>query len=261
MTWASYEFKRIVKEKQKIKLSTNIKVVFGITLAASLIYLVASFLYVYNKVCNNQYTLLIMLLCLATIGVALLYLKWKQANQDPSQIYKTQIRNGIIAEIKQAMAQSQLPLDQAGEAIRQDIQKKLDQTQKENHQYVDFIKKICAGIVWTPSAFLLALLFQGFFSKEILSTAENINDAIDFLLQLFILLVLIAVIIVILYGPVGDIMNYMTGENRLRDCLDILEEIRIGELCASSTPVENPLSVSSVNEEVRTEEAMVERVR
>lgn len=260
MTWASYEFKRIVKEKQKIKLSTDIKVVFGITLAVSVIYLVASFLLVYNNIYNVQYILGITMIYLAIMGVVLFYLKCKQANQEPSQIYKTQIRNGMIAEIKQAMAQSQLPWDQAGEAIREDIQKKLDQIQKENQQRVDFVKKIWSGLVWTPITFLVSIIFQAFLGTEELGVAE-IGDSVNSLVKSFILLVMLAVIIVMMYTPAREIMNYMTGENRLRDCLDILEEIRIGELCASSTPVENPLSVSSVNEEVRTEEAMVERVR
>lgn len=236
MTWASHEFKRIVQKNRRMKLPRDISIAIWVIIVLCVLFLVSSSPFVLDNVYKKERIIISVILYLMLIGAVLCYILLIAKRRLPAETYTNQIRNGLVCDVKREMAQLQLPLEKTEEFIRNELKAELERIQKENERYIDFAKKVWAGIVCAPFAFLLTLLLQVVFSKELLLEGENLIGATKFLMQLFWALVILAALVTVVYRPARDAMKWITGEIRLRYCLDVLEEIRLAEKCNGSSP-------------------------
>lgn len=236
MTWASYEFKHIVQKNRRMKLPRDISITIWALVVLCVLFLVSSSPFVLHNVYQKERIILSVVLYLMIVGTVLRYILFVTKRQPPAETYTNRIRNGLVCDVKREMAQLQLPLDKTEEFIRDELKAELERIQKENERYIDFVKKVWAGIVCTPLAFLLTLLLQAVFSKELLLEGKNLISATEFLMQLFWCLVILAALVTVVYIPARDAMKWITGEVWLRHCLDVLEEIRLAEKCDGTSP-------------------------
>lgn len=259
MTQASREFIHVVKENQRLELPLIVKIIIGGLVAVSVFYFAMSLHYLLDDVYQWKRILMATLIYLVISGILIFFLYKQTQKQLATQTYESEIRNGIVAGVKRGMEQCQLPLDLVGKMLREDIQAELERIQGETRRYVDFIKKVWVGIVCTPCAFLLTLLFQALFDKNSLSTDKNWNDAINLLLVIFALLVIIAVIVTVIYQIVCDGWKVYSGEKRLLDCLDMLKEIQINDLYCAQKPTEDKQGDTRERKQKRTREKRIKK--
>lgn len=239
MTWASQEFRRVVKKNQNVELPRNLKIAIGFVVVFSVAFVGFSTYSVWNDLYAEKERLIALILYLLLCGAVVNYIRNSTKGQLTQITYVNQIRNRLVAGVKRDMEQLQLPLDRVADSIQKDLQEELARIQKENQRYIDFMKKVWTGIVCAPCAFLLALFFQAIFSEELLKEWNNMISAMDLLLQLFFVLCICAALVTVIYIPASDGIKYVTGENQVQNCLDVLEEIRISELCTDAAPEGN----------------------
>lgn len=236
-----------------MKLPRDISIAIGAIAALSVLFLVISSWFVWDNVYQKVRIIVLVGLYLMVAGTVLCYIFLRTRKQLSAETYTNKIRNGLVRDVKREMALLQLPLDKTAESIHNELKAELERIQKENERYIEFAKKVWTGIVCAPLAFLLTLLLQVIFSKELLLEGENLIGATEFLLQLFWILVILAALVTVVYMPASDAMKWITGETWMRHCLDVLEEIQLAEKCdAGSSNANGSQAVQAVGAAAQT---------
>lgn len=234
MTWASYEFKAIVNENKRRRLPLQAKVMMFVILFLVTLFWIFFF---FGGSLNTRIFSYALLLAAVAIYIRI----WN--NYKPQKFdYVITIRDGTVKKIRDEMDKRKLPLPLLSNIIEADIKAELERIQAERIRHLEFIKKVWNSLILIPCGFLFALLFQGVFTEQNLSTVENLDAFMELILQILTLLLLIGLSAVALYIPANNITKELTGESELELCLDILKEIEMSQTYDNMSSSSPPLS-------------------
>ncbi|MEE0708942.1 MAG: hypothetical protein UCO57_09215 [Gemmiger sp.] len=225
-TWASQEFKTIVKDEFQRKLPLWMIILIAVMMISAS----ALFLFIYFLGVPLLKTIITGAVLCITI---LLYIISTIISRKNSTDYITTIRDTNMKNINDRMNSKKLPLAIVGEKIRADIENELQQIEAEKAQAINSTKKLWTALIVVPCGFLLALLFQGIFSAEMLASTENLDSALSLFGEIFVVLFITWLIAAAINISFNEFYRYYRTSD-LSFCLTVLNEIEIIDLYESS---------------------------
>lgn len=238
MTWASYEFKTVVRKRLLKEFSWKEKAILTVI---TVLWLVSCLLFFFVPYFGAK---VIACIC-AALGIFIFIYILKTYKAEPYD-YVKRIRGGV-KNVQSDMSDRNLPLSLVGDDIKADIEQEMERIETIKAHRFDLFRKFTYTLVVIPVAYPLALMCQALFNNVDLSVYTNMNAAVSLVTLIFVFMSYICMFAYLLHIFVEKLMDYIYEEKYLRLCLDVFKEIEMSEKAQSGYGV-NGIDSTNHNE-------------
>lgn len=220
MTWASCEFKTVVRKRLLKELSRKEK---AIVVAIAVLWFVSMVLFFYIP---YFWAKVVACIC-AALGIFIFVYTLKAYKAEPYD-YVKRIRGGV-KDVLSDMSERNLPLSLVGDDIKADIEREMEKIETIKTQRFDLFRKLAYTLVVVPVGYPLALMCQALFNNVDLSIDANVNATVSLVTMIFVFMSYICMFAFVLYILAEKFMNSMYEKDNLQLCLDVFKEIEMSE--------------------------------
>lgn len=145
--------------------------------------------------------------------------------------YVRNVKYGLVKDILETMESKQLPLEIILPMIRKDIEERLAEIRHKIKTFETIAKNVFVGVTVLPIAFLFSEYFRNVFSGKEAKQIEFFEEMIKFMITLLSAGIIMVILALPAYFVLHKLLQYIMGENKNVEYLDVLHEIEISMEC------------------------------